>query len=172
MNDELFMRNWTQAQPIVASYIGSLVANFHEVEDILQDVSVILLRKISEFDAKGSFVAWALGIAKREVLVSRRSHARSFILARPDIVDIVADTYAELAPELEGRSHALKQCVERLGHRAWELLKLRYEDSLHPREMAERLGMAAGAVRTALSRTRDTLRDCIERRLTTIEKQA
>ena len=71
-NHEQFTRRWTEAQPIVAGYISAVVPDFQEAEDLLQDVAVILLRKFPEYDAQRPFVAWAIGIAKREVLVARR----------------------------------------------------------------------------------------------------
>jgi len=78
-NHEQFTRRWTEAQPIVAGYINAVVADFQEAEDLLQNVAVILLRKFPEYDGQRPFVAWAIGIAKREVLMARRHHARNFL---------------------------------------------------------------------------------------------
>lgn len=171
MRNEQFMRNWTQAQPIVAAYIGSLVPAFHEAEDILQNVSVILLRKFADYDPHRPFIAWTLGIARLEVLAARRAGSRNVLVSHPELVEAVAEQYAEMTPELEARAIALKRCLQGLGSRALQMLKLRYEGSLHPREIAIRLGMAAGAVRTALSRVRSSLHDCIERGLAGAARQ-
>jgi RNA polymerase sigma-70 factor (ECF subfamily) len=164
-DNEKFMRHWTRAQPVVAGYVGSLVPDFHEAEDLLQEVSVVLLRKFSEYDETRPFVAWALGVAKYEVLASRRSHARSFISYHEKITQAVAEVYEEMTPELEARAAALKDCLGRLQGRSRELLSLRYEKALKPRQIASRLSMASGAVRTALSRTRQALGECVERTL-------
>ena len=43
-DQELFTRHWTQASRMVADYISALVPNFHEAEDLLQNVAVVLLR--------------------------------------------------------------------------------------------------------------------------------
>jgi len=166
-NHEQFTRAWTEAQPIVSGYLNAVVPDFQEAEDLLQDVAVILLRKFPEYDAQRPFVAWAIGIAKREVLMARRQHARNFLSYHADLLERISETYEELAPELEARSRALRDCLRAIKGRASELLRLRYEESLKPNAIAARLGLAVIAVRVMLSRTRAALRDCIERKLKT-----
>ena len=162
---EQFTRFWTEAQPIVAGYINAVVPDFQEAEDLLQDVAVILLRKFSEYDAQRPFLAWAIGIAKREVLMARRAHARSLLCYQADLLDRISQVYEDLAPELEDRSRALRDCLQTIKGRASELLRLRYEESLKPNAIASRFGLAVVAVRVMLSRTRAALRECIERKL-------
>jgi len=164
-DDERFTRFWTQAQPVVASYISSMVPDFHEAEDLLQNVAVVLLRKFAEYDEGRPFVAWALGIAKFEVLGARRTHARSFLTYRPEIAEAVARAFEEMAPLLKRRTAALQECLGQVKGTAWRLLALRYQESLPPRDIAGHLGIAAGNVRVTLSRIRSALQQCVERRL-------
>ena len=162
---EKFTRLWTEAQPILAGYLCAVVPDFQEAEDLLQEVAVILLRKFPEYDPQRPFVGWAIGIAKREVLMARRSHARNRLFYQADLLERLGDTCEELAPELEDRSRALRECLRTLQGRAGELLRLRYEKSLKTNAIAAKVGMAVVAVRVTLSRTRAALRDCIERKL-------
>jgi len=163
VDNERFMRYWTQAQPVVAGYINSMMPDAHEAEDVLQEVAVVLLRKFGDYDPERSFVAWALGVTKFEILSARRSHARSFITYHGELMDAVADVYDELSPELEARGRALTRCLKKVKGRARELLKLRYEKSLKPGRIAQMLEMAAGTVRVQLSRLRASLGECVER---------
>ena len=163
--NERFTFLWTGAQQVVASYIASLLRNGHETDDVLQEVALVLLRKFSEYDERRPFVAWALGVAKLEILAVRRRHARSLVSAQSDLLESVTAAYAELAPELDRRGLLLRDCLRSLEGRAAELIRLRYEESLKPGEIARRLGVAGTAVRMALSRTRAFLRDCVEKRL-------
>ena len=126
---EQFTRFWTEVQPIVAGYINAVVPDFQEAEDLLQDVAVILLRKFSEYDAQRPFLAWAIGIAKREVLMARRSLCpESLLCYQADLLDRISQVYEDLAPELEDRSRALRECLQTIKGRASELLRLRYEN--------------------------------------------
>ena len=164
-NQEQFTRLWTAAQPKLAAYISALVPDFQEAEDLLQNVAVVLLRKFPDYDAQRPFIGWAIGIAKCEVLMTRRRHARSFLCYQTDLLERISEAYEELSPELDERSRALGECLERIRGRAGELLRLRYEEGLKPGAIAGRVGMAVVAVRVMLSRTRAALRHCIERKV-------
>ena len=168
---EQFTRCWTEAQPKLAGYINALVPDFQEAEDLLQDVAVILLCKFPEYDPQRPFIAWAIGITKREVLMARRCHARNFLCYRTDLLERISEAYEELTPELEERSRALKECLRQVQGRASELLKLRYEEGLKPNAIAGCVGMAVVAVRVMLSRTRAGLRECIERKMKLLNAQ-
>lgn len=162
---EQFTRCWTQAQPVVASFLAALVPDFRDAEDLLQNVAVVCLRKFGDYDPQRPFVAWALGIARFEALRCRRGHSRSPLLYDDALLDQVAVVCQEMAPELDSRARALRECVQRLQGRAHELVRLRYDEELKPAVIADRLRLAVVAVRVMLSRTRATLRDCIERKL-------
>jgi RNA polymerase sigma-70 factor, ECF subfamily len=165
MDSEDFTRYWTKAQPVVSGYITSMVPDYHQAEDMLQNVAVVLLRKFSEYNPAQSFNAWALGVTRNEILLRRRTHARSFVSFQPDLVESVASAYGELSSELDTRTAALQQCFQNVKGRSWDMISLRYEQDLKPQQIAEKLSMDPGAVRTALSRIRASLQECIERRV-------
>ena len=165
MDYEKFTRCWTNAQPIVASYIGSMVPDFQQAEDLLQDVAVVLMKKFSEYDPDRPFMAWAMGVARLEILSKRRSHARSALSFQSEILDNLTSSYVEMAPELETRSMALRNCLQEIKGRQREVMKMRYVEMLKPAEIAERTGTAVIATRTMLSRVRTKLRNCIEYKL-------
>ena len=164
---ERFTRHWTKAQPVVSAYIGSMVPDFHQAEDLLQSVAVVLLRKFGEYDERRPFVGWAIGIAKNEILSSRRTHARSSLSFHPELLDAVAAAYEEMSPEVSRRARVLQECLDKVDGHAWRMLRMRYEKSMKPGEIAARLGVAAGNVRVTLSRLRSSLQDCVDRRLET-----
>ncbi len=142
-----------------------LVPDFHEAEDLLQNVAVVLLRKFHQYDPNQSFTAWAIGISRYEILARRRVHARSRLVLTPELAEQAAELCEELRPELDARQRALRDCLPRLGDRASEVVRLRYQDALSPQEIAQRLGASAGAIRVMLNRIRGTLQTCIERHL-------
>jgi len=162
---ERFTRYWTEAQPVVASYLSSLVPDFAAAEDLLQEVAVVLLRKFAQYDESRSFVSWALGVARYEALMLRRSQARNFLSFEADLAERVGEMYEELAPILDERAAALRECLPNVAGRAAEVLRLRYEEALSPAQIAQRLGAGSVAVRVMLTRVRAALRECVERRI-------
>ena len=167
ISQEQFIRLWTEARPAVAAFLHALIPDHHTAEDLLQEVAVVLLRKLADYDPARPFLAWALGVARFELLEHRRHLARSPICVDSDLVGRLADTWAERQPDLEARRAALRDCLRTVGGKTAAMLRLRYEEQLGFDAVAERLGIAAGGVRMALSRARDTLRNCVRDRLLT-----
>ena len=72
---------------------------------------------------------------------------------------------AEPAEEIR-KLDFLKECVGELGDRGRQLCEMRYQDGLKPRVISEQVGLPGTAVRKALQRVRDQLRQCIDRKAT------
>ena len=61
-NSELLARFWTQHQPTVGAYVLAMIPNFHQSEDVLQQVAVVLVREFDKYDTSRPFLPWALGL--------------------------------------------------------------------------------------------------------------
>jgi RNA polymerase sigma-70 factor, ECF subfamily len=163
--NEQFTRLWTAAQPAVANLVFAAIPDFQQAEDVLQDVAVVLFRKFQEYDAARPFTRWALAIARFEVLGSKRRQARSLLQLDPELVGSLAERCMEMKPEFDARSAAVQRCLEQLKNRAMELVRLRYDNGLPPREIAARLHSTSLRIRARLNRIRTSLRRCIQRQL-------
>ena len=67
--------------------------------------------------------------------------------------------------EEEGLLDALKGCVDGLRGKMRQLLSLFYLEHVPGREAAQALGMSEGAFYTTLTRTRQSLRRCVEQKM-------
>lgn len=157
---------WTRAQPAVAAFIRSVVPDYHDAQDVLQQTAVVVFKKFNEFDTASDFVAWAIGIARFEVLHARRAGARDHHLFNTEQVSRIADAFVAIRDDFEPMDEALDHCMKKVTGRPRTMLDLKYHDNLTASQIAEQLGMNENAVFTALSRTRSSLRKCIEQRLT------
>src|SRR6478752_4145777 len=93
---EQLARLWTEAQPIVAAFILSAIPDFHQAEDVLQQVAVVLVREFEQFDTSRPFLPWALGIARNLVAKSRRDVARhSAHVLNDDVLDQIQAAFQE-----------------------------------------------------------------------------
>jgi RNA polymerase sigma-70 factor, ECF subfamily len=154
---------WTAAQRAVAAFIRTLVPEYNESEDILQRVAVALVRKFQEYDRQRPFVAWAIGIAKREVVLYYREMARDRHVFKDSLVDQIAEAYQRMptSPVHE----FLDLCLDELDDRARKVIHLRYVNGLRTLQIAAEMHMTDTAVRKLLSRARILLRDCVNRNL-------
>lgn len=156
---------WTAAQPAVGAFIGSVVPNFHQAEEILQRVAVVLVRKFAEYDPRLSFVAWAISVAKYEILYFRRQHATDRHYFDTQTIEKIAAGHERLEREFSPARQALRECLKKVQGRARQAIELRYGQDVKPAALAESMGVGAGAARMLLMRTRMAIRDCVERRM-------
>ena len=96
----------TQHQRRIFGYIYTLVPVRHDAEDILQETSLVICEKFDQFKPGTDFAAWACQIAYWEIRRARQKFARSKVLFNQDMVDAIAETAMELAPEMSARSVA------------------------------------------------------------------
>jgi len=165
-NQLRFMRLWTAAQPAVASFVYSLVRNRAAADDVVQETSLVLYRRFEEYDeTAGPFVAWALGIARFQVLGLQRDQARSRVAFDEELLARFTESWAERSPGFSDRTLALQECLERLGTHARRLVRMRYFDDMTAEKIAQELGRTGAAMRVALQRIRQQLRECVEQQL-------
>jgi RNA polymerase sigma-70 factor (ECF subfamily) len=156
-------RLWTLALPTVSAFVTSLVRDFQERDEILQETAVAVLDSFGRYDGTRPFVAWAIGIARNQILLHLRRKERARLVFDTDAVEALAQAFADRSPR-EERLDFLVQCLDTLERTAREMCRLRYEQDLKPAAIGEHLGMAPNAVAKALQRIRDRLRECIDRK--------
>jgi RNA polymerase sigma-70 factor, ECF subfamily len=164
LSSEKLARQWTEAQPVVGAYILSLIPDFHQAEDVLQQVAVLLVREYEKYDPARPFLPWALGIARNMVLKSRRDVARSSEHFLGELLmDQIQAAFQEPNDNWGAVRKALYLCLGKQPRKVLELLRWRYAYDLKPGEAALKMGITAGAARVMLHRAREVLRRCIQR---------
>lgn len=159
------MRLITEHQRRIFGYIYTLVPDRQDAQDILQETSVVICQKFDQFRPGTDFAAWACQIAYWEVRRARQKFARSKVIFNQEVVDAIAETAAELLPEMSARHEALAKCLQKLHPRDRELLLTRYEPGSGVEEAAQRSGRSLVAAYKALARLRKLLLDCVTNQL-------
>ena len=154
-------RQWTLAQPVVSAFIASLVRDFRDRDDVLQETAVAVLESFDRYDTSRSFVGWAIGIARNQVGLYLRRRGRDRHVFDPDAVELLADAFQRLEPEETRQLDHLRDCVKLLAGRSRKICELRYRQDLKPASIAPLVEMTANSVAKALQRIREQLRECI-----------
>jgi len=164
ISGEKFNLYWTRAMPEVSAFLNAMVPDFHQAQDLVQEVAVVLYEKFDAYDESRSFTAWAIGIAKNKVLESRRRQVSRPLIYNTEVMERVAGKCLELSPRLQERMYALDNCTKKIAMigRMRKVFILRYQSGLPPRMIAGRTGINVSNVRSMLCRIRDELRKCIE----------
>jgi RNA polymerase sigma-70 factor (ECF subfamily) len=156
---------WTGAQPAVGAFVSSIVPNFQDADDILQQVAVAVIKNYDKYDKDRPFVAWAIGIAKNEVLMHHRKNSQSKLIFSTQAIQAISEVYEKDSSKLDDIKNALDVCIKKLKGRAKRILEMRYVSELTIPRISQKLGMTQSAVYTTFHRIRLALRDCINRQM-------
>ena len=157
-------RLWTLAQPTVSAFVGSLVKDLRDRDDVLQEVAVAFMNSFASYDNTRPFMAWVIGIARNQVGLYHRRKGRDRLICDPDAMEMIGQALAEIQPRDVRMLDFLEECIQSLDGRARRLCELRYERDLKPASIAPRVGMSANGVAKALQRIREMLRECVEKK--------
>jgi RNA polymerase sigma-70 factor (ECF subfamily) len=162
---ERFARLFATHQQGLLRYILMLTGRLEDAQDVMQETSVALLRKIGEYDDTRPFMPWARRFAYYEVLRYRERQSQEAQLLAPDVIDLLSDEAEKAEPLLEARRNALASCMTKLTGPQRELLGRRYADNANLKTVAEETGKPVQTLYTQLKRLRLALLDCIDRTL-------
>ncbi len=140
-----------------------ILGRSEDAADVLQDVFVLLFRKVHRFEAKSVFASWVYRIAVNVSLDHLRRRRRapaptgnSAVLESPPPRDDLT------LPERGASQHFLRGHVQhaltQLSDRLRVVIVLRYLEGLAYSEIADVLGCSVGTVKSRLNRAHAALR--------------
>ncbi|WP_245628928.1 sigma-70 family RNA polymerase sigma factor [Alicyclobacillus shizuokensis] len=141
----------------------SYVRNYHQAEDIAQDVFLRAFAKMDSFRGDSSVKTWLLTITANRC----KDYLRSWVVQRVVVDDehlnqVVDDVSPELEVARKLEEDGLWAAVHSLPAKYSEVLILYYRHDLSSREIAEVLNTTDQNVRTRLHRGRAMLKRLLE----------
>lgn len=159
-----FLAHYVQNQKRIYGYILSVVANWSDADDIMQETTTLMWQKFNEFQVGTSFSGWGIQIAKYKILEFRRSNPR-----RPDLSEQVLTALAERAEtyysDTDAPMKALEQCIKKLKAEDHALIQMRYAENTTIKTMAIHLGRSIQGLYKVMSRIHANLVICVRRSL-------
>ena len=159
-----FMRLWSESAPRIRGYIYTLLGSGSDVDDLLQQVSLIAWQKFGQYEPNTDFFRWSSRIAHLEVLQYFRKQRRVALPSQELMDSITAETELMLL-QLNLQSEALGDCLKKLKSQDQELVYLRYHDDMPILEIATQIGRTGSAVYKAFHRIHEQLYQCVKRYL-------
>ena len=160
-----FLARFLPDQASVRAFIRFCVWDSTRCDDIFQEVSLVLWREFDRYDSARPFGAWARGVAAKTILRGLRQTRQLPTALSPAAIDALELAFAAFERSESEEEEALRHCLDRLPDRSRDLVHLRYRESLKVADIASRIMNSSEAVQKALTRVRDALRKCVERRL-------
>lgn len=162
---EQFMLMLLENERRIYGFILSLVHNWSDADDLMQETCTVLWRKYGEFTPGTNFTAWALSVARFQVmnfLKQKRSHR---VRLGDDNMEAIADRMLQDQTHRDQRREALEGCLAKLSDRDRHIIQMRYVSGATTQEVARQLGRSVFAVYKALNRIHQVLLDCIRSKL-------
>lgn len=151
-------------QEAVRKVVAALLREWHQTEDIVQQVFIKAFFALDRFEKGRPFAPWVKEIARNEARQELRRQEREG--RRLDFygqhlltegLDDAGDAGRARLEEL------LWRCRETLAPHVSEVIAQRYQLGRSFQEIAAQIGRTVEATRQMLSRARVALRDCVER---------
>jgi RNA polymerase sigma-70 factor (ECF subfamily) len=139
------------AQPAITT----LLVDPADIEDAAQLTLIAVLEKISQFEGRSRFQTWVRAIARNEALQVLRRKQRKSEPSGDDVPEQWA--FSRRLSSVVADEVAVRRALERVPEPYREALILREFDQLGYDEIAERLGVPVGTVRSRIARARDLL---------------
>jgi RNA polymerase sigma-70 factor (ECF subfamily) len=149
----------------LVAFIAKQLVNAADVEDVFQRTSIVLWKKMADFDPEGSFFHWACGVAYNEVRNFLTVQRRNRLHFDVDLLDLLAEEAEHEAELSETRLAAMRTCISNLSERQQQILRRCYDGTSSITDIAASLGRNRGALYKQLARLRNKLLDCIRIRL-------
>ena len=163
--NEDFVRLYARYEVRLRRYVAALVPMSADVDDVLQETAVALMRKFGEYERNQPFLNWACRFAFFEVMQHRKrvkTRRRHF---SDETLEAIARDYQQHEPFAERRRQALSECVREMAVQDRRLVELRYAEEENVASLAERIGEPVSRLYRSLARIRRFLAVCVNRKL-------
>lgn len=150
---------------LVFTYCVRSLGDRDRAADCTQEVFVSAWRSRTRFDpAKGALAGWLLGIAKFRIVDAQRSTARAPMPVPDEDLVPGAARSAAVDPEADALAEKLllARAMESLPERARQVVELAFYSDLTQQEIAERLDVPLGTVKSDVRRALLRLRGVLE----------
>ncbi len=164
--EEQFLQVFVRYEDDLKAYARALVPTWEAVDNVMQEASLVIWRKMDQLGDPSEFVPWAKVIVRYECLKARRTAAMDRHCFSTEVLELLADqdaAYDEDKMALE--RVALNQCLGGLGAAQKELVLLLYRDHGGVASLAAKSGRTVNSFYKQIRRLRQKLTRCVGRKL-------
>jgi RNA polymerase sigma-70 factor, ECF subfamily len=168
MNDEdyrEFVKLLQKHEAALRCFVRSLLPSWNDVDDIMQEISLVLWEKFSDFDQNTNFLKWAYVIARFKVMNFSSKKGREKLCFDNDLLELMASECIEEFDERERENEAMHKCMSKFPEGRQKLLINSCHKEITIKELAETIGKSPTALYKTLNRLRLALYNCIREEL-------
>ena len=156
-DDEAFTRLVERYRSYIYTIAFKMTLHEDDALDVTQNVFMRLVEKIGSFRGRGTFRAWLATITVREASGFLRRPSRREASTNPQVLACLSDKDQENKPpdqrealDASQRRQLVEAAMAHLSPQQRAIFALRFKEDMGPKEIARRLGLPAGQVRSQL----------------------
>ena len=150
-------------EPVVYNLSFKYLRNQEVAEEVTQETFLKVYAQLERLRDATQLKSWVLRIASNLCTdLFRKQSRRTELKTQYQSEEMLQATTEEAA---DPRMEALKECMSILANRDQELIMLHYFSELTVKDLAEQLKLGVSAIKMRLSRCRDKLLACINKKM-------
>lgn len=157
---DLFLKVFLRNESYLFNFILTLVPNYSDAEDLLQETASTLWSKFDTYEQGTSFVAWACQIARYKVLNYYRTKKKELKLDE-DMLDTLSEASDKASRAFNERKAALSICLKKLQPTDQKLLQMRYYNRISIPEISEKIRRPTNTLYKRMSAIYRLLQGCV-----------
>jgi RNA polymerase sigma-70 factor (ECF subfamily) len=150
-----FLRLFVRHEEALRAFARVLLPTWQSVDEVMQEASVVMWRKLGQLESADGFLPWAKVIVRFEALRLRREHARDRHVFGDEVLKLL----------WERERAALRACLAELAPHHRELVLAPYAGEGRVTRLAGETGRSVNSLYKLLGRLREKLLLCVETRL-------
>ena len=146
------------------AHIAGMGVSLDAVDDIAQDVYLAFYDGLEQMPADVEPLCWLKGIARNMCRSYMRSQKRLSQRKSEALAELMVRQAQAIQPKqdpFDGVRLALQDCMGKLQEKSRRMILLRYQEGQASESIARAFSMTPGAVRVAMLRLRNALKDCM-----------
>lgn len=161
---EEFVELLTTHQIRIRGYILSLVPNYSDAEDVMQETSRMMWTRFADFEPGTDFLAWGKAIAFYRILEYRQARKKKKAQTLNDELFHILERETKERKKDRSQEYLnyLRDCLKKLSQRDRLLIRMRYEWNLKVLEIARRVGITVQSVYRNITRVQTQLQLCVQ----------
>jgi len=161
-----FLRLFVKHEQALMAFARVILPTWESVDEVMQESSVVMWKKLSQLDLADNFLPWAKMIVRFEALRLRRDHARDRHVFGDAVIELLANEAAQMDEDVwEQEREALSGCLAQMAAHHRELVLAPYASEGRVTRLAEESGRTINSLYKLLGRLREKLAQCVQNKI-------
>lgn len=157
-----FLKLFLKYENSLRAFARSLLPCWTNVDDVLQEASVVMWEKLDQLDSEEGFFPWGKTIIRFKCMNLMQKKRSDRLVFNNDLLNLLADDAEKIDEnEYAWRQRAIGGCLKKLSEENQHLVMAPYLNHGSVKVLAAKQSVSVNSLYKKLGRLRDKLLDCV-----------